>query len=147
MYEVVEQVVPSRPTAVVPAATSWETFPSLWKPLLDEVWAAVRSRDGALPGRNVMLYKDDVPHVEVGVEIDGAFADAGRVVTSALPAGRVATAVHRGPFADVGAAHEAVVAWCDRRGLVRTGVRWEVYGHWDETAPQPRVEVYYLLRD
>jgi effector-binding domain-containing protein len=147
VYDVVEQVVQSRPTAVVAAATSWDAFPSLWKPLLDEVWAAVRSSDGALPGRNVMLYKDDVPNVEVGVEIDGAFGGTGRVVSSALPAGRVASTVHRAPFERVGAAHDAVVAWCDRRGFARTGVRWEVYGHWRGPAPEPLVEVFYLLHD
>jgi len=36
-----------------------------------------------------MLYRDDVPNVEVGVEIAGSFAPTGRIVASALPAGRV----------------------------------------------------------
>jgi len=146
VYDVVERAVRSRPTAVVAAETTWAAFPSLWKPLLDDVWAAVRSSDATLPGHNVMLYTDDVPNVEVGVEIDGAFSAVGRVVSSALPAGPVATTLHRGPFEHVGAAHEAVIEWCDQRELPRTGVRWEIYGHWDEAAPEPQVEVFYLLR-
>ncbi|HEV7760115.1 MAG TPA: hypothetical protein VGO78_14035, partial [Acidimicrobiales bacterium] len=59
------------PTAVVAAATTWPEFPSLWKKLLDEVYAAVRAGDVEQAGHNVMLYKDDVPHVEVGVQVAG----------------------------------------------------------------------------
>ena len=44
--------------------------------------------------------------------IDKPFAPTGRVVASALPAGGAAMTVHRGPFHQVGAAHEAVVRWC-----------------------------------
>jgi effector-binding domain-containing protein len=142
-----ELEIEPRPTAVVSEATTWEAFPALWRTLLDEVWEAVRGHELVRPGRNVMLYKDDVPNVEVGVEIDGAFGGTGRVVSSALPAGRVASTVHRAPFERVGAAHDAVVAWCGRRGFARTGVRWEVYGHWRGPAPEPLVEVFYLLHD
>jgi hypothetical protein len=80
-----------RPTAVVAAATTWPEFPRLWKTLLDEVYAAV---DGKT---NVMLYRDDVPHVEVGVLAPEGFVPQGRVIASALPGGRVARAVHRIP--------------------------------------------------
>jgi hypothetical protein len=61
--------VAARPTAVVAAATTWQEFPALWKELLDEVWACLRA--GGVHGgcRNVMLYRDDLPHVEVGVEL------------------------------------------------------------------------------
>src|ERR1700731_98952 len=58
------------PTAVVVAATTWAEFPAMWGPMLDEVWSFLR---GGAPaglyeqGHNIMLYKDDVPNVEVGV--------------------------------------------------------------------------------
>ena len=97
------------------------------------------------PGRNVMLYRDDVPSVEVGVEVTEPFADLGRVVCSSLPAGRVATATLRGPYEQIGAAHEAVIRACDERGLRRLGPRWEVYGHWDESAPDPQVEIFWAV--
>jgi effector-binding domain-containing protein len=146
-YLVVEETVLARPTAVIASATSWEAFPALWPELLSEVWETVRPRRGELaPGRNVMLYQDDVPNVEVGAEVAARFAPMGRVVSSTLPSGRVATTTHRGPFHDVGSAHAAVIGWCDDRGLERAGPRWEIYGHWDADAPEPMVDVYYLLR-
>jgi len=141
-----ELVVSERPTAVVAETTTWAEFPELWRPLLDEVWRTIRASPEIAPGRNVMLYRDEVPNVEIGVEVEAPFASIGRVVCSALPAGRVVTATHRGPFENVGEAHEAVAAECRRRGLDRLGPRWEIYGHWNEAAPDPQVEVFYLVR-
>jgi hypothetical protein len=113
--------------------------------LLDEVWSAVRPRRAEIvPGRNVMLYKDDVPNVEVGVEVAGSFAPLGRIIPSTLPAGRVAMATHRGSW-DVGPAHRAVVDECERLGLERVGPRWEIYGHFNAPGDE-EVEIYYLVR-
>jgi hypothetical protein len=63
------QVVAARPTAVIARQTTWAEFPRLWRPLLDEVYAVLAGAGGPRPGGNVMLYRDDVPHVEVGVEV------------------------------------------------------------------------------
>jgi effector-binding domain-containing protein len=137
------------PTAVVREATTWEAFPTRWRELLDEVWAFVRGT-GVSAGRNVMLYTDDVPNVEVGVEVTEAFAPGERVVASALPAGRAARAIHRGPPSPEGihAAHSAVLRWCSENGERTTRVRWEVYGHWRDDDPEGfEIEVYWLLSD
>ena len=138
------------PTAVIAARTTWQAFPQLWPQLLDEVWRVVRAAPEAEPGRNVMLYRDVVPNVEVGVEMAGAFAGDGRVVPSELPTGEAAVTVARGaPSAQgIGAAHEAVVAWCHANGREVTGVRWEVYGHWleDQDPTAYETEVFWLLR-
>lgn len=140
-----EVETPGQPTAVVAQATTWGAFPMLWPRLLDQVWAAVRSTAAITPNRNVMLYKDDVPNVEIGVEVREPFPDIGRVISSSLPAGRAAMTMHHGSYADLGAAHHAVVDWCDRQDVRRSGPRWEIYGHWNEGSADQEVEVYYLL--
>jgi len=138
-------------TAVVAARTTWEEFPRVWPALLDEVYAFVRPRPelgGPDPGerwRNVILYLDDVPNVEVGVLVGASFAAAGRVVASRLPGGRVARTVCRGGYAGMGAAHEAVHRFAAESGLALAGPRWEVYGHPDGDR-DPDVEIAYLLR-
>ena len=109
-------------------------------------WAAVRASAEIEPNRNVMLYRDDVPNVEIGVEVATPFAAIGRVVSSSLPAGRVATTTHRGAYDEIGLAHRAIIDWCARQGLQRTGARWEIYGHAAEHEADQEVEVYYLLR-
>jgi effector-binding domain-containing protein len=138
------------PTAVVAETTSWDEFPRLWRGLLAEVWAVVRD-SGLAAGRNVMLYKDDVPSVEVGAEVSGPFAAPGRVVASALPAGRAATAVARGEPspASLARAHTAVREWCAQTGHDLTGIRWEMYGHWreDQDPALFETEVYWLLAE
>lgn len=56
---------------------------------MDEVYRFVRTRthlatgDGAELWQNVMLYKDDRPDVEVGVQVSGSFEPEGRVTASA----------------------------------------------------------------
>lgn len=137
--------VASRPTAVVRATTTWREFPSLWKGMLDEVWACLNASGISRGCRNVMLYKDDVPNVEIGVELLVPCQLLGRVVASALPAGRVAMTVHRGGYDGLGAAHEAVVSDCADRGLGMAGPRWEVYGPHRDDPAEMEIEIYYLL--
>jgi effector-binding domain-containing protein len=144
-YLVTEIETPERHTAVIAEATTWAAFPTLWGTLLDEVWVAVRSTDEITPDRNVMLYKDDVPNIEIGVEVTAPFADVGRVVSSTLPAGRAVTTTHQGSYADLRLAHEAIIEWCDRHGLHRAGPRWEVYAHPRPGSTDAEVEIYYLL--
>jgi len=137
--------VEPRPTAVVAAATTWPDFPALWKGMLDEVWACLRAAGINRGCRNVMLYKDDVPNVEIGVELLMPCPLDGRVVASALPAGRVAMTVHRGGYGDLGLAHQAVVRWCAARGEELAGPRWEVYGPHRDDPAELATTVYYLL--
>ena len=145
-YEVRVRTTAESPTAVVAEATTWEEFPALWRGLLDEVYAVLRDGDATQGGHNVMLFRDDVPNVEVGVQVEGTFAPAGRVIPSTLPGGRVATTVHRGPYGGLDAAHRAVHEWCAAHGHELTGTRWEIYGDWRENPEDLETEVDYLLR-
>ena len=143
LVDVIE--VAARPTAVAAATTTWPEFPSLWKGMLDDVWACLRASGINRGCRNVMFYKDDVPNVEIGVELLVPCPLRGRVVASELPAGRVAMTVHRGGYDGLGLAHRAVVEACAARGLELAGQRWEVYGPHRDDPAEVETEVYYLL--
>ena len=145
-YEITLHKTAGSPTAVVAQATTWDEFPRLWRLLLDEVYAFVRGGGTTQTGHNIMLYRDDVPNVEVGVQVAGPFVAAGRVTSSELPAGRVATTVHRGAYDGLGAAHAAVRAWCGAHEHVLTGTRWEIYGDWREDPQELETEVSYLVQ-
>jgi effector-binding domain-containing protein len=146
--EVTVKTVEPTPTAVVAATTTWAEFPKAWGPMLDQVWSFLR---GDAPeglyrqGHNIMLYKDDVPHVEVGVQVSGSFGPVGNVVPSTLPGGLVGTATHAGPITEIGQTHDAVREWSKASGYRLTGTRWEVYGDPDPSTGAFDVEVYWSL--
>src|SRR5437773_10139269 len=150
-YEVTIERTAECPTAVVKADTTWREFPTLWSPMLTEVWAFLRARPGLrTEGHNVMLYRGGIPGVEVavevGVQVTGSFAAVGRVVPSTLPAAEVASTVHTGAPTEIGAAHAAVRAWCSAQGREITGVSWEIYGDPDPETGRFDVAVYWQLR-
>ena len=146
-HEITVTTVEARPTAVVRAVTTWAEFPRRWPDMLDQVWTGLRAEGVSRGLRNVMLYLDDAPRVEVGVELTRPLRLGGEVVRSALPAGRVAWTTHRGPYAALWSAHEDVVEWCKAQGLRLAGPRWEIYGPHREEPEQPATEVYHLLTE
>ncbi|MBI5087401.1 MAG: GyrI-like domain-containing protein, partial [Actinobacteria bacterium] len=113
-------------------------LPALWPVLLGEVWAFLGPRPALRgDGHNVMLYRPaevgGEVDVEIGVQVAKPFMATGRVVPSVLPATATATAVHRGPVDQIGAAHDAVRAWCAANDHQLSGTSWEIYGDPDAT--------------
>jgi effector-binding domain-containing protein len=148
-YEIDVLTVAMRRTAVVGASMTWTQFPQQWPSMLDQVYAFLRTGLVRQYGQNIMLYKGnvrgEVVDVEVGVEVPSLFVPTGRVEPSILPAGVVARTVHRGPYGELGAAHFAVREWCLVNGRDITGMRWEVYGDWQQNPDELETEIYYLL--
>jgi hypothetical protein len=144
-YQVIVQDAVARPTAVVKATTTWREFPASWISLSDQVWSCLRAGGIRSGCRNVMLYLDDLPNVEVGVLLDQPCPLTGRVVSSTLPAGQVATTVHHGPYSGLSSAHEAVLGWCAANGRQPSRTRWEIYGPHDDDDAKLWTEVSWLL--
>lgn len=149
-YDVMVERTTKASTAVVKANTTWREFPTLWRPTLDDVWAFLRSKPGLrAEGHNVMLYRSGIPNVEVavevGVQVSQSFEATGRVVPSTLPAGEAAMTVHKGTPSEIGAAHDAVRAWCSQHSRELTGLSWEIYGDPDSQTDHFDVAVYWQL--
>jgi effector-binding domain-containing protein len=112
------------------------------------VWSFLRGEAPAglyQHGHNIMLYKDDVPNVEIGVQVTGPFDPAGNVVASTLPAGLVATATHTGPISALGDTHQAVREWSSVNGYLLAGPHWEIYGDPDPATGAFPVDVFWAL--
>jgi effector-binding domain-containing protein len=146
--DVTAKSIEPTPTAVVATTTTWAELPAAWPRMLDQVWNYLRgdAQDGLYQGgHNVMLYKDDVPQVEIGVQVSGPFERSGQVIASTLPGGLVATATHTGPIAEIGDTHQAVRQWSTVHGYRLAGPHWEVYGDPDPLTGHFDVDVFWSL--
>jgi effector-binding domain-containing protein len=149
-YAVTTQTARPRPIAAVRARLPIRDVSRRFAEYLNQVYAASRSGAIELDGQNIFVYSGDAggeADVEFGVGAKRTFTGTGAVVLSATPSGRVATTTHWGDYAGLGAAHHAVVRWCESQGLALAGPRWEVYGHWSDDPATRRTDVYYLLAD
>jgi len=147
-YDVSLELVPPRAIAAVRVRVAGSRVSSVFRDALDQVYAAARHGAVQLDGQNVFVYRSvaDVPDeidVDFGVGTTAPFARDGSVVYTVVPGGHVATATHWGDYGALGAAHDAIIAWCRSHDLRLAGPRWEVYGHWQQDAT-PRTDVYYL---
>ena len=116
-----------------------------------EVWSFIRAAGLPRPGRHLALYLDANGLVEVGAEVSEPFTGNDRIHCSQLPAGRVVTTTHFGPYPLLSQAHTAVRRWCTEHGHQLNGISWEVYGHWYQswnTNPSKiRTDVFCLLQN
>jgi effector-binding domain-containing protein len=149
-YDIRLEQANSRPLAVVRRRASVQELPKVVPDACGTVWNVVRAQKITGAGRHIAIYWDDVINLEVGVELDAPVAGHGEVISSATPAGTVATAVHFGPYQRLGEAHQAIREWCAKHGYAPAGPNWEIYGHWvDEWNNDPskiRTDVFYLLK-
>ncbi|HEV2972525.1 MAG TPA: GyrI-like domain-containing protein [Pirellulales bacterium] len=148
-YNVRLEQLSSRPLAVVRCRAGLRELSKVVPEACGAVWNVVRSQQIPGAGRHVAVYLDDQINLEVGVELESAFAGCGEVVGSATPAGLVATTSHYGPYGLLQEAHEAIRLWCADNGHKLAGPNWETYGHWkDEWNSDPTkicTDIYYLL--
>jgi effector-binding domain-containing protein len=147
-YTVHVQQLDSIPLAVVRRQVRRSELSRVVPECCGIVWNVIRAQH-ANGGRHVAIYWDDSVRVEVGAELEGPFSEAADVVCSATPSGNVAWVTHYGPYAALGAAHQAVHEWAEATRHHLAGPKWEIYGHWkkewDEDPSQIRTDVFYLL--
>jgi effector-binding domain-containing protein len=139
---------PNRRTAVVHALVEPDQLPAFCSRALGHVLAAMEAQ-GTLPAGEPFVLYHGAPNgtvdVEAGFPILGAFVAAGEVVPSALPAGRLVTGMHRGPYHTLASTCAAMRDWATGHGWRPTGELWEVYLTDPEREPDPgrwRTEVF-----
>lgn len=139
------------PTAVVRSRVAAKELSKFVPAACGEVWSFIRSAGLLRPGRHVALCLDGKGTVEVGAEMSERFVGNDRVHSSQLPGGRVVTTAHFGPYSGLSEAHARIREWCAAHGHERSGVCWEIYGHWEvrwhSDPSKMRTDVYPVLRD
>jgi effector-binding domain-containing protein len=119
------------------------------------VWDLMKARSIKSTGHNVVVYWDEpgaklmgspqgIP-VDIGAEIEEPFTGDADLNCTSTPAGRFITAVHVGPYDQLGEVYETLLRYCRAEGLKLAGPYWEFYGHWTEDPAQLETSVSYAL--
>ena len=140
--------VEERTIAAVKARIAISDIPGKIMPLMDRVWAFIRSNGIEGFGHNIWSYgsmSDGEVDVEIGVQVPEPIDATDGIVSSQTPAGKAARAVHVGAYSELPSTHMAVVAWCRDHGHELSGQSWEIYGDWEEDPAKLRTDVYHLV--
>jgi effector-binding domain-containing protein len=136
------------PLATIHRRAGPADLPRLVPELCGRVWSALQ-RQGVGSGRHLAVYWDDAGRVFVSAKVFGSFREDDELVATTTPPGEVASTVHFGPYAGLGAAHAAIRSWCEMNGRRIAGPRWELCGHWvaswNAHPERIRTDVCYLL--
>jgi|SRR5215831_1607788 len=122
-----------------------------WRPALDLVWAFLRQNPGLrTDGHNIFLYHHPAKGgstltVDFGVQVTRVFSKAGEVVATETPAGRVASALHVGPYERMGETHQAIQSWARANHTTLGDKSWEIYGDWTDDPSKLETQIEYLL--
>src|SRR5215467_8002150 len=122
-----------------------------WKPALDKVWEFLRKNPGLrTDGHNVFLYhhpanREAPMDVDFGVEVSRSFEPSGEISLTTTPAGKVASALHIGPYDRMRETHEAIHAWANANKMTFAGQSWEIYGDPTDDPSQIQTHIEYLL--
>lgn len=149
--EVHVEVVSPRLLAAVRRRVCIDQIGSTWRPALDQVWAFLRQHPGLrTDGHNVFLYhhpanRQDPMDIDFGVQVVRPFERSGEVAPTETPAGKVAAAVHVGPYERLGDTHQAIHQWAAEKKISFADKSWEIYGDWTDDATKLETRIEYLL--
>lgn len=149
--EVSLQLVSARTLAAVRRQVRVDQIAGAWKPALDQVWAFLRQNRGLrTDGHNVFLYhhpanRNAPMDVDFGVQVTRPFERRGEVFATETPTGKVASALHIGPYERMGEAHQAIHSWAATNNLSFAGKSWEIYGDWTDDASRLETRIEYLI--
>jgi len=145
-----EQLRPRLIAAVRRVAAPRE-IPTAFKPALDAVWSFLGTHKGLrTDGHNVFLYhhvaepEAGMP-IDFGVEVVRHFEAEGEVRCVETPGGEAAVAVHRGPYAGLNEAHQAVHRWCAANDRKIGAFSLEIYGDWSNDPQKLETTIQYVL--
>jgi effector-binding domain-containing protein len=149
-YDVVVQHAQSELIAAVRSEVRLGEVGRTWGPALDRVWAFLRANPSIVRGHNLFLYhhparRGDPMKVDFGVQVAARFEAVGSVHWVDTPAGEVARTVHVGPYDQMGAAHDAIHAWCAAHGRTIGAASWELYGDHNDDPALLETTISYLL--
>lgn len=149
--EISVQMVPRRMLAAVRRRVRVGEIEGVWRPALDKVWEFLRQQPGlCTDGHTIFVYhhqasRELTMEVDFGVEVARPFEPSAEVRLAETPAGKVASALHVGPYDRIFETHAAIHVWAATNHAALAGCSWENYGDWTEDVNKLETLVLYLL--
>ena len=122
--------IQSQPIVGIRATTTMEEIKQVIGALFGEIMEYF-TRNGLAPaGMPLTIYHEmdaDRLEMECGMPVTSPVEGTERVRPGELPAGKVATVTHMGPYEQLGQTWSALMKWMEEEGLQAAGAPWEVY--------------------
>lgn len=127
-------------TAAIPIRVLRTEIQTVMGPAFGELFAVLAAQ-GIAPAGPTMTFHTRLDkewfEFEAAVPVATAVAPSGRVVPSKLPAGPIATCVHRGPYQELHEAWQAFEGWLALQPVQRLPFIWEIYRVGPGQTPDP----------
>ena len=127
-------------TAAVPVRVLRSEIQTVMGPAFAELFSVLAAQGIAPAGPTLTLHTKLDPdwfEFEAAVAVATPVAPSGRVVSSRLPAGPVASCIHRGPYQELHEAWMAFKGWLSEQPVQQLPFIWEVYRVGPGQTPDP----------
>jgi effector-binding domain-containing protein len=143
--------LPEQPALTVRKRTPVQSLPQCIGEAIDAVTGYLAELDQATAGPPfVAYYNQDMADldVEIGFPVTHALPGRGEILASHGPSGRAATCLYVGGWDGLGGAYEILTQWAAEKGVVPTGVAYEVYFNGPDTPQQDQqTRIVFPLKD
>lgn len=144
--------IEAQPIVGIRTQASMDNIGELMGPLFGEVFGYIQQQGQQPAGMPFAIYHNMTENevdFECGMPVEAAIEGQGRIVAGELPAGKVATVTHMGPYEDLQVTWEALTGWMESQGLQPAGAPWEVYFTDPGTEPDQskwRTDIFFPVR-
>ena len=122
--------VEEKKTLAVNLTAPASELPNVIGEVYGEIGAYLGRKGIEMTGAPYVLYRNmdmDALDLEIGFPAGGNDQGEGRIKPSRLPAGRVVTAIHKGPYKELEKTYEKVMAYIAAEGVKTTEWMYESY--------------------
>ena len=122
--------IESQPIVGIRTTTSMEEIAQAIGALFGEVMDYLNQNGLSPAGMPFTIYHEmdrDRLDMECGMPVASAVEGTERVRSGELPAGKMVTVTHMGPYEQLGQTWSALKDWMEKQGLQAAGAPWEVY--------------------
>lgn len=144
--------IESQPIVGIRATTTMEEIKQVIGALFGEVMEYLAGNGIAPAGMPFTIYHEmDAERLvmECGMPVASPVEGTERVRSGELPAGKVATVTHMGPYEQLGQTWSALMKWMEDEGLQPACAPWEVYVTDPGEEPDPskwRTDIFFPIR-